>query len=155
MKVCRKCHEAKELSEFSRCKSMKDGFHNICKVCDAKRKKEAYIPHPREVNSYKTILENGKRVLIDKEAKRQYDKSYRLMKKFGITPEDYDKMFEMQDGKCAICHKNSGRTLHVDHNHKTGKVRGLLCFQCNLVLGYSYDDTEILRNATLYLQKEV
>lgn len=59
-----------------------------------------------------------------------------LIRKYGITPEDYDALFVAQDGKCAICLKPPKVfRLHTDHDHKTGTVRGLLCVSCNTKLG--------------------
>lgn len=60
-----------------------------------------------------------------------------LKSKFGITPTDYDRMLVEQSGGCAICGKPpTSRRLHVDHDHDTGKVRGLLCTRCNTSLGW-------------------
>lgn len=80
--------------------------------------------------------------------------------KYGLTPSDYDKMFESQGGRCAICrrvetNRNRGRltNLRVDHNHKTGKVRALLCNDCNVSLGKMGESPERLREAALYLEK--
>jgi hypothetical protein len=85
------------------------------------------------------------------EKKRLYRKNYRenhkanqLKAKYGITVEDYQSMFDSQGGVCKLCgmeettkiSKGDGvRSLAVDHDHNTGKVRGLLCHQCNVVLG--------------------
>lgn len=80
-----------------------------------------------------------------------------LKLKFGITPEEYDKTFEEQQGCCAICKKHSiyfKRRLAVDHDHKTGKVRGLLCMFCNTALGKFEDDVNILKNAVKYLSTQ-
>jgi hypothetical protein len=57
----------------------------------------------------------------------------RLAQVFNLTPEEYDQILEHQGGKCAICHRlpKPGKRLAVDHDHKTGFVRGLLCFMCN------------------------
>ena len=81
----------------------------------------------------------------------------RLRNKFGLEPEDYWKMYESQNKKCAICKNefNSGRYKKpcVDHNHKTNLVRGLLCSKCNSVLGYVNEDIQTLKNAIKYLKK--
>src|SRR5262245_47961912 len=73
--------------------------------------------------------------LRDKESIRDY----RLRKQFGITAEEYDIALELQDGCCAICRNKvadgRGHRLHVDHDHETGRVRGILCGNCNLGLG--------------------
>lgn len=78
-----------------------------------------------------------------------------LKRNYGITPEDYNEMFEAQEGCCAICstHQVSMKhKLHVDHCHKTGKVRGLLCKNCNLALGNFQDSTKLLLKAIQYLE---
>jgi hypothetical protein len=57
---------------------------------------------------------------------------------YGLTPVEYDRLYQVQQGACAICHRHQTdikRTLQVDHCHKTGRVRGLLCLQCNLYVG--------------------
>lgn len=67
---------------------------------------------------------------------KQYRRRDKLLRKYGLTMEQYQSMFDAQKGVCAVCHRRSTRTnLHVDHNHTTGKVRGLLCHHCNLALG--------------------
>lgn len=81
----------------------------------------------------------------------------KLMRNFGITIEDYNRMFEDQQGCCAICskHQDVGKIrLAVDHCHTTGKVRGLLCLQCNAGIGNLRDSPELLRIALAYLEKE-
>jgi Recombination endonuclease VII len=57
-------------------------------------------------------------------------------KKFGLTPEQYDRMFLDRSGCCDICHLPAEKPLHLDHDHTTGLVRGLLCIGCNLKLGW-------------------
>ena len=78
-------------------------------------------------------------------------RKYILKKKYGITIEEYNKMLEKQAGVCAICHEEKDETLAVDHDHKTGKIRGLLCFHCNHVVGFAKDNIEILNNVIEYL----
>ena len=80
-------------------------------------------------------------------------------RKFGITRNDYVKLFNGQNGVCAICHqpetatrKGVVRSLAVDHDHKTGKVRGLLCSDCNTGIGKLKDDPNILLSASEYLK---
>lgn len=76
------------------------------------------------------------------------------LKKFSITEEDYQKMFDKQMGLCAICHKpESEIKLAVDHDHDTGKVRGLLCKRCNMGIGLLGDNPDTLTNAVLYLRR--
>lgn len=77
---------------------------------------------------------------------------------YGITIEDYNRMLVVQEGKCATCLRSfgdqKGRKACVDHNHVTGKVRGLLCFNCNTVLGKVYDETKTLARMIEYLSKK-
>ena len=83
--------------------------------------------------------------------------SYRLKDKYGITLEDYDRMFDEQGGSCAVCGtEDPGRKgrFHVDHNHSTGKVRGLLCMGCNTGLGALKDSPEVLLKAATYLLEQ-
>lgn len=80
-----------------------------------------------------------------------------LVTKFGITLDDYNKMLEEQNGGCAICgakeNIDSKFSLHVDHSHKTGVVRGILCSSCNLGLGKFKDDPDLLIKASEYLRR--
>ena len=79
-----------------------------------------------------------------------------LRVKYGISVEDYNAMFHAQEGRCAICLKHQSklkRRLHVDHDHATGAIRGLLCQHCNNVLGLLCDETDALQRAISYLEK--
>jgi uncharacterized C2H2 Zn-finger protein len=76
-----------------------------------------------------------------------------LMRKYNLPIEEYDQMFLRQEGKCAICGKESRLRLSVDYNHSTGVIRGLLCRHCNLALGFYFDDPEIVSRIADYLKK--
>lgn len=91
-----------------------------------------------------------------------YERNRKLNERYGITHERYQEMFHLQNGCCAICkqpesarHNRSNRiqTLAVDHCHKTGKVRGLLCQDCNRGIARFYDDPARIEKAIKYLQK--
>jgi hypothetical protein len=71
--------------------------------------------------------------------------------RYGISVEDYEIMVQAQNGNCGICLKKTKR-LYVDHNHKTKKIRGLLCNTCNSAIGLLQDSPEILMNAAKYLE---
>lgn len=86
-----------------------------------------------------------------------------LKRRYGITSEQYDQMLKKQKGLCAICknkenaksynkQSSAPQRLAIDHCHKTGLVRGLLCFSCNRGIGYLKDDIKLLSNAIKYLQ---
>ncbi len=80
---------------------------------------------------------------------------FMLRDKYNMSFDQYMRMFKKQKGKCLICggHNKKGATLYVDHNHKTDKVRGLLCRLCNFMLGFAKDNPDILRKCTAYLDK--
>ncbi len=70
-----------------------------------------------------------------------------------MTAEDFAEMLEVQGSTCAICGNTSEKRLHVDHDHETGRVRGLLCFTCNTLLGNAKDDPRIILAAAEYLMR--
>lgn len=74
------------------------------------------------------------------------------MRKYGVDLAAYEKMFVNQNSKCAICRKEQERAFDVDHDHKTGCVRGLLCTNCNRMIGHSHDDPQRLIAAAEYLR---
>lgn len=91
---------------------------------------------------------------------------YKYKKKYGITLEQYEELFVKQGGVCAICgqpeikrqaRKKNGKviddSLCVDHDHKTGIIRGLLCYRCNTGIGKLHDDPALLRRAADYLER--
>lgn len=83
---------------------------------------------------------------------RLYSYRYLIRKHNGMTENQYSEMMSKQNGQCSICKKPPlKRRLAVDHNHDTGKVRGLLCDKCNLGLGYFNDNVELLTKALDYL----
>jgi hypothetical protein len=82
--------------------------------------------------------------------RQQVDREYYLLRKYGLTTQEYDALVKAQDGCCAICFTRTTR-LVVDHNHETGLVRGLLCSPCNTGLGHFKDSVERLKEAINYL----
>lgn len=116
-----------------------------------KSRKEYY----REYDS-KNREKRNKYYLENKESVLKRNRKNVLMRKFGITPDDYKNMNTKQKGLCKICgRKNeSGKILAVDHCHITGKVRGLLCSNCNRGIGLLRDDVKLLEKAIKYLHEE-
>lgn len=114
---------------FGKDKSRPDGFDACCRKCKPTKSKE---------------WNDSKK-----------GRNYKLKYNFGITLEQYDQMFEQQNGVCVICGKtnSNGRRLYVDHSHKTGKIRGLLCHKCNTGLSGFGENEEYLLQAALYLEK--
>jgi len=83
-------------------------------------------------------------------------KNYHLKKHFNITLDEYNNLLELQDHSCKICLNHEStftKKLAVDHCHSTGKIRGLLCDNCNRSIGMLKDSIEILQNAINYLKK--
>lgn len=144
MKQCCKCLEVKGAGEFYKEKRVADGLTARCKQCMKKDagasyalNKEAVLKRHRE----QYLLRNNK------------DKSLRI--NYGITLEQWSEIFERQGKKCAICNSTtpnhgSGQFV-VDHCHEFGQVRGILCGNCNIMLGHAKDDINTLFEAAMYL----
>lgn len=133
MKQCSKCNETRDYFEFYKDSKTKDGYSYSCKNC-----RKNYAAQYAKTNKYKEKVRRNK------------------WKQAGIdvTFEQYEQMFKEQDGCCAICKTNVNqfnKGMCVDHNHTTGKVRGLLCTDCNRGIGSLKDNKELLQKAIDYL----
>lgn len=90
-----------------------------------------------------------------RDSNKDKTRAQHLNKKYDMTPDDYNALFEQQDGRCLGCmtHQSElSKPLYVDHNHKNGYIRGLLCHSCNSALGYAKDDPVILGYLIDYLK---
>jgi len=101
--------------------------------------------------------ESKKRWLLkNKEKMKSYIRDWKLKKRYGISNEQFLSILAEQDGRCRICNRNKyelGSThLVVDHNHLTGKVRGILCSKCNVAIGLLGDDSPTAYRASKYLE---
>lgn len=160
IKICTKCKKSFPISRdyFYYSSSHKYGLHNICIEC---MKEIAKKNHKKRKLKEKIREKNFDVKYYDNNYTKKYFREHRLKKyngKFSI--KDHKQMYEKQDGKCAICGNVDYRDgkfgtlkLNVDHCHKTKQVRELLCTRCNLLLGYTKDNTLILAKALKYLQK--
>ena len=159
MKRCSKCNDLKPLDQFYAEKSCRDGLRPDCKSCFAARAKARYEAKREDIIAYVSQWQkdNAERV---RAYRKQYNASRKselreghLKRKFGITLDDFEAMLEAQGGGCAICGRSApeGTSLHVDHDHETGVVRGLLCFTCNGALGMFTEDEEHLARAADYV----
>lgn len=133
MKKCNMCYKSLPKCNFSLHSRAKDGLQNNCKQCmSIYRKKWASDPDNRRRRKLRSL--------------------------YNLTLDDYSDMLDKQENKCKICGTTSTRNkaykfLPVDHCHKTGKVRGLLCDYCNVGLGRFEDDIDRLKKAIVYLEK--
>lgn len=157
-KTCTKCHVEKPVLSFYLNRGTKDGRATYCDECqrastrawkaaNAERVREQYEATKRKPGY---------------EDKRRRDNQRWWLRQYGITVEQYDQLLADQGGTCAICQlperyvdARTGRTrrLSVDHDHKTGRVRGLLCGSCNQAVGHFEDDHDRCVRAGQYLLK--
>jgi len=130
-KVCTGCGQLKLASSFYLDRRRKSGLQSRCKACDKWRFKTA---------SYRA-------------KKKEYDKHYYIKYNYGISLEEYNMFVVAQKGVCLICSKKCFRhkRLSIDHDHKTGKIRGLLCHKCNNGLGLFNDSPVLLKKAAEYV----
>ena len=143
-KKCSKCRSTKSDRQFYRDKHAKDQLTHMCKVCFSRIYKKKY-PAKRD----KQI----KQAMSWAKAHPERYRDIQLRFHFGITLVQYQEMLEEQGGGCAICGKKKElKALSVDHDPKTGEIRGILCGGHNRALGLFGDDPALLRAAAAYLE---
>ena len=150
MKKCNKCKRYKGKSEFYKHKRCKDGLAPVCKLCISKYLKDYYIKNKRKI-----IYRESKKYIInspDKNKARKYKRAISLRYRYKKSEEEYEAQYYKQKGRCAICRKKSSRNLFLDHDHETGKIRGLLCIKCNFGIAFLNDNIEIMKNAIRYIK---
>ncbi len=152
MKTCSKCKAAKAAAEFSRAKKNRDGLQGWCKPCV-----RADLVEWRKANVERDRANQAAWRRANPDKLKVSGRRSKLKAKFGITLEQYDAMLADQGGRCGNpgCRtdvpRGNGR-FHVDHDHATGKVRGLLCNQCNVGIGNLRDSVAVLLGAVEYLK---
>jgi len=156
MKICSRCKVAKPLIEFAKDIHSKDRYTCACKQCRNKHYNEYYANNPDKQKIKNDSQKSNRKKFYKSEKGINSSRNSHLKRTYGITLEDYNKKLKDQSGLCAICGGNDTYDKHgvlaVDHCHKTSKIRGLLCFKCNTVLGSVNDDIKILENAIKYLK---
>ena len=179
-KKCIKCGKEKELDQFKKDLTCKDGYRNVCKECikgegvvsNRYRKNGDYsdkectdchkvLPLDRfyYVNKSKQFFSSYCKDCSNKRKQKKsngvFYRKRRLKRNYNLTEESFHNMLELQENKCLICGKVFDFTIKmeacIDHDHTTGKVRGLLCTQCNSGLGFFKDNIEYLKKAIEYL----
>jgi Recombination endonuclease VII len=126
---CPRCQEIKALEDFSRNRSSKNGFGSYCKPC-----------HNQVVRANRLKHHGSTR-------------SFHLNRRYRVDAAQVAWMVLQQGGVCALC--GSGKPEHVDHDHGTKRVRGILCFNCNRGLGKFCDDVGLMQRAAEYLERVV
>lgn len=147
-KICSKCKQNKPLIDFGKNKSQKFGHSNYCKLC------------AKEYSDQWTTPEKLKRKYEARSSpeKLRKHKSKVMFKKYGITLEQYELLWKSQGECCKICkttENSKGKSFAIDHCHKSGKVRGILCDNCNHILGKAKDDPKVLDEASAYLKSNL
>jgi hypothetical protein len=140
LRICSKCGDKKYVSKWYRPKEKNKKKKWVCSRCRDK----------------KYIIKKEKRHQNFKPGTREYRRDNFLMFMYGISLMDYNALVLSQNNRCKICGKHRDEQkndLHVDHNHVTNEIRGLLCQDCNMALGYVHDNIDILLNAIRYLEK--
>lgn len=126
MPRCHRCGLTKPPSEFVKSRATKSGLHTNCKPC-----------HIDQVKA-------------SKEKHHGSERQFLLRHRYGADDAQVAWLVLQQDGRCAVCNRKSPR--HLDHDHRSGRVRGVLCFNCNGALGKIGDRIDVLSNAVDYLE---
>jgi len=156
---CKHCNSVKPIQQFTKDRHAKSGYTYTCTKCRGIQHREYYKNNPekQKIKNDKQ-KENRKKFYNTPEGIISSRKAH-LKKMYNITLEEYDILLEKQNGVCAICFGKEtsyrNEVLSVDHNHETGKIRGLLCNTCNRAIGLLKDDPKLLINAVNYLTKNV
>ena len=161
-------HGEMTLENAYACKNPNGTIRLRCKQCCHDRRVEQYFKTRDASLEYSKKWKEENRDYVRENAKENYHKDVvtkrkkELARKKGLRLEEYDQMVKACDGKCHICGKEEKRkgragfvssNLSIDHCHNTGKIRGLLCHDCNTGIGKLKDDTELMMKAIEYLRK--
>lgn len=145
MGECTRCHQLFPRSEFMR------GTKQVttCRSCWNERHREQRyrkLEDPEWAANYRlrTKAQN------DRPEAQQRRRSQSILRRYGITVEDYEGRLVAQDNRCAICHQPLVQP-QLDHDHRTKQLRGFLCLKCNGMLGMADDQIELLQSAIDYL----
>lgn len=156
-RVCPRCHETKELTEFGKNRRSKNGLNSYCRPCACLMRKEWSRANPEKIKA------GARRFYLSSKAKGYrpaYHRRAHLKRDYGLTTDQYDAILASQGGRCAICreyetHVRHGKVtrLAVDHEYGTDRIRELLCQRCNRALGLLRDSEIVLESALAYLRK--
>jgi hypothetical protein len=155
MLACSKCKQIKPETAF-RVRPDRPrgrGRWSACRDCE---RAYATSEHGRKLSQQRTRKNIQKLRETNIAALRRRERDGNLKRLYGISATDYDKLLTLQHGVCAICKQQPqngrGGKLHLDHDHTTGKIRGLLCHGCNIGIGNFKENPYVLANAIQYVQ---
>lgn len=166
MHSCSKCRQEKSLSDFPPSKAKEKGqwcrsclreqkcgppTQRACDWCGAVLVVTARRAAEPRVFCSKSCKDKARLGLLTPAERYLHYRRSNLKKLYGISLEQYDELYEQQEGRCAIC-RGAHEVLVVDHDHETGEIRGLLCHNCNRSLGLMGEDPAVLRAAADYLE---
>ena len=170
MKRCSNCKKIKNLDKFHTSKIEKGGYIYSCKICRNKRSKQHREANKDKISKQKKqhredlyiegLCSNGDgNKLITKRNCANCLEKY-MKRQYGINFKQYHILIQKQNNKCAICKIkinismiSRGKGMCIDHDHKTGNIRGILCSVCNRGLGHFRDNPKLLNFAITYLEK--
>lgn len=156
-KTCTKCHVTKPRVEFYRHRTTRDGRATYCIQC-VKDDRRAWVAANAE-----RVREQNQRYAAENPQKRSRDHRQFWLRAYGLDQNAYQALLDAQGNVCAIClmperyidaRTGEPRRLSVDHDHQSGRVRGLLCGRCNRALGQLDDDPDRFARAAIYLQQQ-
>jgi hypothetical protein len=146
-----KCIRGHQLTDETRLRRFIDGKWKLygCRVCALDRSRRWH-----QDNKEDELLNSKKRYLLNRTDIIERTKARQCFVKHGITLQQREEILKQQNGCCANigCRREIPKGGHLDHNHVTGKIRGILCSQCNMVLGLVNDSCERLRGLEKYLE---
>lgn len=161
-KACAGCGNVKSLDDYHASVNTIDGKQSRCKACklDANRAwrkankgKVSKCKRNYAVRNWAAIRKYQQDYMSTRKVEAaEYRRRWNLSKRYGITVDCFAEMLDSQGGACAVCGKTGSRQV-VDHDHATGKVRGILCVRCNVSIGGLGDNVEGLLRAIRYLEK--
>jgi hypothetical protein len=164
VKRCKHCRELNPYDDFYRDRKARDGCRPECKACNLAARKAKYHadPAPYIARVKKWQQQNSehlnayRREYRKRPERKRADRDAHLRRKFGMGIDEYERMFEAQHGVCAICGeaRPEERTLHVDHDHTTGAIRGLLCLRCNNAIRDFREEYGLFVRAANYLDRD-
>jgi hypothetical protein len=160
VKRCKKCGESKPESEFYRAAGCRDGLRPECKACNLAAKHKWYRANRQRAIERSVAWQRANRdrynarMRVYRSARTELAREEHLKRSFGLTLAEYEALLGGQGSACAICgdEPSPKRALHVDHDHDSGAIRGLICMRCNNALGLLRDRLDVVFAAADYLE---